>query len=65
MDKNDSSRRKTNKITVGELTFKTSGNIIFEEEEGGSYFLAESNMLKKADGFLENGIQMLINSSRG
>ncbi len=65
MHNTDSSRKKTNKITVGDLTFKTSGNIIFEEDEGGSYFMAQSSILKKSDNFLENGIQMLINSSRG
>jgi len=65
MNKADLPRTKSNKLTVGDLTFKTSGNIIFEDEENGSYFLAESNILKKADNFLENGIQMLINRSRG
>jgi hypothetical protein len=65
MKRDDSASRKTNKITIGQLTFKTSGNIIFEEEENGSYFLAESNVLKKPDNFIENGIQMLIRSSRG
>lgn len=65
MHNTDSSRKKTNKITVGDLIFKTNGNIIFEEEESGSYFLAESGILKKSNNFLDNGIQMLINSSRG
>lgn len=65
MEQTDPASGKSNKLTVGDVTFKTSGNIIFEEEENGSYFLAESSILKKPDNFIENGIQMLIRSSRG
>jgi len=51
-------------LTLGETTYKTSGNIIFGE--ASEFFLAESKTLDRLDkaiqrGILENGMQMLLN----
>ena len=53
-------------LTIGDTTYKTSGNILFSSEEGQqTYFLAESAVLEKLDsaiqkGIAENGMQSLI-----
>lgn len=42
-------------LTLGDTTYKTSGNITFACENGG-YYLAESELLDKVDHAIENGI---------
>ena len=51
---------KSNILTVNGLTFKTSGNIVFENSEESSYVIAESPLLEKMDGILDNGLQQLL-----
>jgi hypothetical protein len=50
----------TNSLTLNGVTFKTSGNIVFESPEESPYVIAESPLLEKMDGILENGLQMLL-----
>lgn len=56
---------ESSSLTIGDTTYKTSGNILFSENGGGSYYLAESTVLQKMDkaiqdGILVNGMQDLI-----
>lgn len=48
-----------NILILDGITFKTSGNIVFEEGEA-SYYLAESPLLEKIDGIMEHGLQTLL-----
>ncbi|MFA6170022.1 MAG: hypothetical protein WCW67_00770 [Candidatus Margulisiibacteriota bacterium] len=52
-------------LTIGETTYKTSGNILFSDCDPAEYMIAESKALEKLDkaiqhGILENGMQMLL-----
>lgn len=52
-------------LTIGNVTYKTSGNITFSDNEDESYFLAESPLMAKMDtvfqeGFLGNGMLNLL-----
>lgn len=56
-------------VTIGDTTYKTAGNILFEKEEG-NYYLAESTLLDNMDsaiqtGMLENGMRSLLKKIRG
>ncbi len=58
------SEEKSSSLTIGDTTYKTSGNILFVENES-EYFLAESPILQKMDqaiqdGILVNGMQTLL-----
>jgi hypothetical protein len=58
------SEEKSSSLTIGDTTYKTSGNILFAENEG-NYHLAESPILQKMDqaiqdGILINGMQSFI-----
>lgn len=52
-------------LTIGDVTYKTAGNILFSESEKGNFLLAESFLLNNLDqviheGILENGMQAII-----
>ena len=54
----------TDRLTIGNTTYKTSGNIMFEGL-ADQYYLAESQLMDKMDkaiqvGILENGMQSLL-----
>jgi hypothetical protein len=58
----------TDRLTIGDTTYKTSGNIMFEGL-AGQYYLAESQLMDKMDkaiqvGILENGMQSLLKKAR-
>lgn len=58
--------KATETITIGDMLYRTGGNILFE----GQYFLAESPILEKMDktiqaGILENGMQALLKKIKG
>jgi hypothetical protein len=53
----------SDQLTIGDTTFKTTGNILFHG--GEQYVLAESQLMEKMDkaiqvGILENGMQSLL-----
>ena len=53
----------TDRLTIGNTIYKTTGNILFAE--GETYVLAESQLMDKMDkaiqtGILENGMQSLL-----
>jgi hypothetical protein len=57
--------KKSHSLTIGDTTYKTSGNILFSCDETDNYHLAKSNVLDKMDnavqnGMLENGMQTLL-----
>ena len=54
----------SNIITLEGVTFKTSGNIIFQDAEEASYFLAQSSVLEKMEGVLEHGLQILLRKAK-
>jgi hypothetical protein len=59
-----------NCLTIGDTTYKTSGNIVFSDHEEGAYYLAESTILDNMDkaienGILVNGMQSLMKKFRG
>ena len=56
----DKHENASNTITVDGITFKTSGNIVFSDPEENPYFLAQSSLLEKIDGLLENGMQQFL-----
>lgn len=58
--KKDDGSRATNIITVEGVIFKTSGNIVFSDTEENPFYLAQSSLLEKIDGCLENGMQQLL-----
>jgi hypothetical protein len=53
-------------LTIGDVTYRTSGNILFSETgENHGYVIAESRLLEKMDaaiqnGILDNGMQSLM-----
>jgi hypothetical protein len=49
-----------NAITLDGVTFKTSGNILFQDAEENPFYLAESPLLDTVEGYLENGMQLLL-----
>jgi hypothetical protein len=54
-------------LTIGDTTFKTTGNILFSG--GEQYILAESQLMEKMDkaiqvGILENGMQSLLKKAK-
>ena len=51
----------SNILNLEGLAFKTNGNIVFQNSDENPFHLAESALLEKLDGFLENGIQTLLN----
>lgn len=52
--------KEKNILTLQGLTFKTGGNIVFDESEGNSYYLAESTSLENYQESLENGLQSFL-----
>lgn len=62
---NNSRENDTCVLTIGETTFKTSGNILFSDCDPAEYIIAESKTLDNLDkafqhGILESGMQMLL-----
>ena len=58
----------TDQLTIGDTTYKTSGNIMFEGL-ADQYYLAESQLMDKMDkaiqvGILENGMQSLLKKAK-
>ena len=58
----------TDQLTIGDTTYRTSGNIMFEGL-ADQYYLAESQLMDKMDkaiqvGILENGMQSLMKKAR-
>ncbi|MBN3033058.1 MAG: hypothetical protein JW873_03075 [Candidatus Saganbacteria bacterium] len=54
----------TDRLTIGDTTYKTSGNILFDGVSE-QYYVAESQLLDKMDkaiqvGIIENGMQSLL-----
>ena len=47
-------------LQVDGVTFKTSGNILFDTDEQNPFYLASSQILEKLDCYLEHGMQMLL-----
>ena len=45
-----------NSLTIGDTTYRTSGNIVFGSNEDGAYYVAESAILNNMDKAIENGI---------
>lgn len=65
-----STNKQKNWLTVGDVVYKTSGNILFEESESNSYFLAESPALEKMEeavrfSIIENGMNLLLKKIKG
>ncbi|MBN2058162.1 MAG: hypothetical protein JW782_05155 [Candidatus Saganbacteria bacterium] len=52
--------RAASTITINGVTFKTSGNIVFQDGEENAYYLAEPSKLDQLEGMLEHGMQMLL-----
>jgi hypothetical protein len=52
--------KKSNSITIDGVTFKTSGNIVFSDDEDNPFYLAQSSLLEQFDGYLENGMQQFL-----
>ncbi len=50
----------SNTLNLDGITYKTSGNIVFEEDETSSYYLANSPLLENLDCYLEHGMQTLL-----
>lgn len=55
-----------NHLTLGGVTYKTAGNILFSDSDEDSYMLAESPILDKMDkaiedGIIGNGMRTLLN----
>ena len=64
-----SSNKETSCLTIGNTTFKTSGNIIFSDGDEDRYYIAENSVLEKIDkaiqnGIVENGMQSLLKKAR-
>ncbi|MFC1540724.1 hypothetical protein ACFL37_00380 [Candidatus Margulisiibacteriota bacterium] len=57
---NQDNENPSNTITVDGVTFKTSGNIVFSDDEESPYYLAQSSLLEQFDGYLENGMQQFL-----
>jgi len=62
---NNSCENSSCVLTIGETTYKTSGNIIFSDCDQAHYMIAESKALDKLDkvvqrSLLENGMQTLL-----
>ncbi len=58
----------TSSLTIGDTTYKTSGNIVFYGE--ATYYIAESSLLNKMDsalreGILEDGMKNLLRRLKG
>jgi hypothetical protein len=60
MIREDNEKPATTIITVDGVTFKTSGNIVFSDPEENPFHLAQSSLLEKIDGYLENGMQQFL-----
>ncbi|MFC1511016.1 hypothetical protein ACFL5U_01350 [Candidatus Margulisiibacteriota bacterium] len=56
----DSETNNLNILTIDGITFRTSGNIVFESVEDNPFHLAQSQLLEKIDALMENGMQMLM-----
>ncbi|MFH1541491.1 MAG: hypothetical protein ABIE84_00170 [bacterium] len=50
----------TNTLTVDGVTYKTSGNIVFEADTENPFIMAQSTILEKLDCFIENGMRQLL-----
>jgi len=61
MSKETQSAQETSIIMVGDTLFRTSGNILFEDCEHSPYILASNPLLSRMEGYLEQGIDMLLN----
>jgi hypothetical protein len=56
-------------LTINGCVYKTSGNIVFHQEDEGRYFVAESRALENIDkaiqeGILGNGMRALMRKVR-
>ena len=56
----EKSEKTTNRITIKGITFKTGGNILFEDSDQDLYFLAEGSALDSYNGMLENGMALFL-----
>jgi hypothetical protein len=56
----DKTNKTPNTITLNGVTFKTGGNIVFKDSEDSPFYLAQSSLLEKMDGFLEHGMQLFL-----
>jgi len=56
----ENNQELSNTITVNGITFKTGGNIVFSDAEESKYYLAQNKHLAEMEGFLENGMQLLL-----
>ena len=56
----DKKNKTPDTLTINGVTFKTSGNIVFKDQEDSPFYLAQSSMLENFDGFLENGMQLFL-----
>ncbi|OGB89300.1 hypothetical protein A2625_03945 [candidate division WOR-1 bacterium RIFCSPHIGHO2_01_FULL_53_15] len=59
----------TAQLTIGDTTYRTGGNILFEKDEG-KYYSAESTVMEKMNkaaqaSIVENGMQSLLKKIRG
>jgi hypothetical protein len=57
-------------LTIGGVTYKTAGNILFSDSEESTYIIAESPILDSMDkaiedGILGNGMRSLLNKIKG
>ena len=57
--------RRSNTLTIGGVTFKTSGNITFPESEETDFCIAHSTVLDEMNSVLENGMQSLMKKCKG
>ncbi|OGC25412.1 hypothetical protein A2291_00720 [candidate division WOR-1 bacterium RIFOXYB2_FULL_42_35] len=51
---------KTNTLTLNGVVYKTSGNILFHNEEGDVFVTAQSDLLEHIDGIMEDGMMTLM-----
>lgn len=56
----DNTPKSQNKITLDGVTYKTSGNILFDDPNETPFHHAQSALLEKMDGFVEHGMQTLL-----
>lgn len=56
----DKNNKASDTITLNGVTFKTGGNIVFKDLDESPFYLAQSSLLEKMDGFLEHGMQLFL-----
>jgi hypothetical protein len=49
-----------NTLHIEGVFYRTSGNIVFSDTEENPFYLAKSAVLDQLDGYLENGMHMLL-----